>query len=314
MSMKKVLIVGESGQDGRILQEVLQDKQVEIIGINSRFMIRNGERLELSIFDPKQVEDLIAVLQPDEIYYLAAYHASSEKDSIEDSAEYYELFHRVHVKSYLYFLQSVMRFSPGSRVFYAASSLLYNGSDGPIQSEKTAYSPVGFYGLTKLQGLYLGRYFREKHNLFISTGIMYSHESAYRKVTFLSKKLITAAYEISIGKRDSLVVGDLDAKNDWGYAYDHVNAMVLLLLADVDGEFVIGTGEAHSVREFAEAVFKQFGLDYLDYISVDASLLVRKSPVKIADIGKIKSATGWKPALNFDQMVFALVEDFLNSL
>ncbi len=311
--MKKVLIVGESGQDGRILQEVLRYKGVEVIGVNSRFVIRNGERREFTIFDPNQVQDLIADVQPDEIYYLAAHHASSEEGSIEDLAEY-DLFDRIHVKSYLYFLQSVMRFSPSSRVFYAGSSLLYDGSDGPRQNEKTSYSPVGFYGLTKLQGLYLGRYFREKHNLFISTGIMYSHESAYRKINFLSKKLITAAYEISTGNRQLLVLGDLDAHNDWGYAYDHVNAMISLLSADVSGEFIIGTGKAHSVREFANAVFRKFGLNYVDHVSVDASLLLRKSPVKIADIGKITSVTGWKPAFDFDQMVSALVKDFLDNL
>jgi GDPmannose 4,6-dehydratase len=254
----------------------------------------------------------VSTVKPAEVYYLAAYHSSSEgpRDALTPSE--YQNFHNVHVQGLLHFLCAIHEFSPSSRIFYAGTSLLFDGSNGSIQDETTSFSPIDFYGLTKAQGVEMCRHFRRNYGVFACVGILYSHESAYRPEGFLSKRLIKSAYEISIGVRSELLLGSLTAANDWGFASDFVSAFRAIMSLDYPDDFIVATGESHSVAEFAEVVFDCFGLDWTKFVRQDSSKVLRSPILRIGDFSKLRSSTGWAPRFTFRQMVERLVADYLS--
>jgi GDPmannose 4,6-dehydratase len=192
--------------------------------------------------------------------------------------------------------------------------LIFDGSVGPKQSEKTPFGPIGFYGLTKLQGMMLCRHYCREYGLFASSGILFSHESNYRPANYLSKKIISAAYARSRGQNAKVAVGDLDSINDWGYAADYVEAFQGILSLGSPGEFVVATGAGHTVREFAQCVCDQFGLRMSDCVVEDKSLPLRRTGPRIGDYAKLREAVGWNPSKSFDQMVQALVNDYVKAV
>jgi GDPmannose 4,6-dehydratase len=212
----------------------------------------------------------------------------------------------------LNFLWAIRKHSLQSRFFYAASSLVFDGSYGPTQNEETPFTPVGFYGLTKTQGLLLCREFRERYGVFASAGILYNHESALRPINFISKKIISAAHQISLGLQQELSVGNLLTETDWGYAPEYVEAFQLIMKSSAPDDFIIATGESHSVAEFAKIVFNCFGLNSEAYVREDPGVLKRHVPKKVGNIAKLKSTTDWAPSLNFSEMIKTLVTDYLN--
>jgi GDPmannose 4,6-dehydratase len=244
---------------------------------------------------------------------LAAHHGSSEQKAADNSPSEYEAYHKVHVVGLLNFLSAIRIHSSESKLFYAASSLVFDGANGPIQDEKTPFTPVGFYGLTKSQGILVCREFRERYGVFAASGILYNHESALRAERFLSKKLIASAHQISLGNKDKLVVGSLSAATDWGYAPDFVLAFQHVLSVRYPDDYIVATGEAHSVADFAQIAFECFGLDYTDYVYENSNLLGRHLPRKVGDSSKLKKATGWRPSRDFPGMVRTLVGDYLSS-
>ncbi len=311
---EKALIVGIRGQDGTLLARSLARKGIDVVGISRDKLFLGGEDARpFSIGDADSVEGLIRELKPKEIYYLAAHHKSAESAEDNSSPHSYEKYHQTHVAGLLNCLSAMKKHSLQSRFFYAASSLIYDGTIGPRQNENTPFSPVGFYGATKLQGLHLCRQFRETHGLFASVGILYSHESVLRPITFLSKKLLCAAHQISKGQLDRVTVGSLKARNDWGYAPDYVEAFQKILTLAAPTDFVVASGESHSVRDFAAAVFERFGLDASKHVFETAGLLARETPTKIGDITKLTSFTGWTPPRSFSSMIERLVEDYLST-
>lgn len=310
---KTALIIGVAGQDGFFLREYLLSLDYFVIGVGRNFVTTGNSCTKFSLSSPEDVNILIHSRRPDEIYYLAAHHASSEKVESAGHYDLYRISHSVHVECFLRLLCAVKEFSPHSKVFYASSSLIFDGRNGPIQNELTPYSPNGIYGLTKLQGQYLCQYFREAFNISVSAGILYSHESVRRSSSFLSKKIISTAHLISVGEQKSLAIGSLQSQNDWGYAPDFVKAFKLINDVPRGDDYIIATGCLHSVEEFVDIVFSCFGLDFREYVSEDPSLLVRKSLPRSGDASKIRSATGWKPSLTFGPMVETLVEDYLRS-
>jgi GDPmannose 4,6-dehydratase len=315
---KKAIIVGISGQDGSLLRQNLEKQDFEIYGISRQSVVKLPSRgvqpVDFLVENQRDVEGLIKSVQPDEIYYLAAFHASSEKDNGSDSPENFRRFHQVHVEGLLNFLWAIDQYSRHSRIFYAASSLLFDGSIGPEQNEETPFSPVGYYGLTKMQGVLLCRQFRKSHGIHATSGILYSHESVFRRETFLSKKLIKAAHEIALGQRESIQVGSLQAQNDWGYAPDYVEAFQQIIRLDHPEDFVVATGETHTVEEFAQLVFACFGLNSSRYVQEDPAVLSRIAPRKIGNATKLAKATGWNPGQSFQTMVKKLVEDYLSTV
>jgi GDPmannose 4,6-dehydratase len=265
----------------------------------------------MSIDDAEQVSALLQAVRPNEIYYLAAHHNSSEQSEVDNSPSEYEIYHRTHVVGLLNFLWAIRRHSPDSRLFYAASSLVFSGIHGPIQNEDTQFTPHGYYGLTKAQGIMVCREFRRSHGVFAAAGILYNHESALRSDKFLSKKIIASAHRISLGLEEELILGNLAAETDWGYAPEYIEAFQRILRTNTPDDFVVATGESHSVAEFAQIAFSCFGLDFQKYVVENQRMLNRIVPRKVGDNSKLKIATGWTPTLNFENMVRKLVNDYL---
>jgi GDPmannose 4,6-dehydratase len=257
---KSAIIIGIAGQDGHYLNDHLYAMNYDVIGIGRGFINFGNRHHQFSLASVEDVNSLIISIQPHEIYYLAAHHLSSEQFESGDDRLMYQLSHQVHVEYYLNILTAVRDFSPHTKVFYASSSLIYDGRNGPVQNEMTPYSPVGIYGLTKLNGQYLSRYFRETFNISVSVGILYSHESIRRSASFLSKKIICTASSISAGKIKQLTVGSLEAQNDWGYAPDFVKAFNFIIDYPDGDDFIVATGELHTVAQFADIAFSCFGL------------------------------------------------------
>lgn len=312
------IIVGDSGQDGTLLKASLEKQGRRVIGVGRNHVTRTDADTpfredSFSIADAEQVAMLVKLNGADEVYYLAAHHVSSEQNGADRSPAEYDAYHRVHVVGLMNFLTAIRDHSPRSRLFYAASSLVFNGVHGPSQNEETPLTPVGFYGLTKAQGILMCREFRRMHGVYASAGILYNHESVLRPDRFLSKKLISAAHQISLGKQHDISLGNLKAETDWGYAPDYVEAFQHILKVGTPEDFVVATGESHSVQDFAEMVFSCFGLNCKNHIRENSALLARQIPRKVGDSSKLKKMTGWKPSHDFKGMVRKLVNDYLES-
>lgn len=313
--VSRAIIVGAGGQDGRLLRSSLQTKGVDSVRISRhRIHYPDGKEDNFSTLDEQQIQSLLSEYQPDQIYYLAAHHTSSQGASLESSSEDYSVSHETHVVGLHHFLEAIRVIRPSARLFYASSSLIFDGSVGPKQSENTPFGPIGFYGLTKLQGMMLCRHYCREYGLFACSGILFSHESNYRPASYLSKKIISAAYAMSRGRDAKVAVGNLDSINDWGYAADYVEAFQGILRLGSPGDFVVATGEGHTVREFAQCVCDQFGLRLSDCFIEDKSLPLRRTGPRVGDYAKLREAVGWSPSKSFDQMIQALVNDYVKAI
>lgn len=313
--MENIVIVGANGQDGIYLQRDLNKKRFNIIGVTRECIYKNSKLVgRFSIFSQDQVRDLVRRLQPLAVYYLAAHHNSAESKSRINVIEEFKLSHETHELGLINFLEAIYTQSPKTRIFNASSSLIFDGSIGPTQNEKTPYKPVGFYGYTKLQGLLLCQHYRENFNIFASSGILYNHESHLRPSSFLSKKLILAAHRISLNLQDVVELGNLDSRADWGYAPDFVEAFQMILSLEKPDDFVISTGQSNSVQDFANIVFDSFGLNPEKYIIEKKEIITRKSFDRIGNSLKLNSATGWHPKISFSKMVKKLVVDYMKHI
>ncbi|MCT7968529.1 GDP-mannose 4,6-dehydratase [Laspinema sp. D1] len=308
----RAIIVGHSGQDGTFLYQSLKEQGYTVLGFSRASVGATDDsclEIKPDISDINSVYALIKDFKPSEIYYFAAHHSSSEvsvKGNIKNS---FDLAQETHVTGLLNFLCAIRDIVPSCRLFYASSSLVFSGQNGEVQDETTPLSPQGFYGITKAQGMWLCREFREKFDIFASVGILYNHESYLRPHHFLSQKIIQAAIRIASGSSEPLLIGDLSAKVDWGYAPDFIKGFQKILQLDQSGDFIIASGQAHSVREFAEIAFGYFGLDFTKYIVENNSILVRRSLTKIGDPSKLKLATGWDSSFEFKDLVKQLIRE-----
>ena len=309
--IKKAVVVGCEGQDGRLLTDLLLKKNYEIVSIDKDIM-RSPGRLRFKAIDisnPKEVFNVVERFKPDEIYYLAAFHHSSEDKPIENielSAQSY----KVNVLSLINFLEAIKKASPGARLFYAASSHIFGNTrrDG-LQDEDTPINPTSVYGITKAAGLFTCRFYRDKYSIFASTGILYNHESSLRSEKFISKKIIRGAINIKNGAQKAIVLGDLSAKIDFGYAADYVEAMHKILNISKSDDFVIASGEEHSVLDFVKITFSFLGLDWKLYVREDRKVLMKQRYHLIGDSGKLRSMTSWRPSVDFREMIRLLLSD-----
>ena len=309
--MRKALIVGCSGQDGRYLFRLATEKQYEVLGFSRNRVVCSGDWAGGAV-DFRQaaaVGGVLAAYQPHEIYFLAAFHHSSEDPRIDDHGLIERSF-EVNALALNNVLSGIANESPRSRLFYAASSRIFGAPTTTRQDETTPINPVCPYGISKAAGLHLCRYYRRNQAVHASVGIFYNHESPLRADKFISKKIVSAVVRISKGSKEKLVIGDLSALVDWGYAPDYVLAAWQILQLDEPDDFVIGTGVTHSVREFVEAAFLALGMDWTRHVAEDAALLTRTAPVSIlrADTGKLQRMTGWRPQVTFEGMVREMVE------
>jgi GDPmannose 4,6-dehydratase len=306
---KRAIIVGCNGQDGRILFDHLLANDYSVVGI-----ARNGVRThaaqspaQVDILDAVQVASLVREFQPTEIYYLAAFHHSSEDTIRLDSRQLFEASHKIHVSGLINFLQALVDHCPPGKLFYAASSLIFGDPPTDRQDEQTPLNPTCVYGITKTAGIQTCRFYRHKHSIHASVGILYNHESPYRRPAFVSQKIVRGAIRIKAGLQDKLVLGNLSATVDWGWAADYVNGMhriVNLVQAD---DFIVATGQPHTVGDFVEAAFGQLGLDWGRYVEENASLLPRDRPSLIGDSSKLHQLTGWCPTVGFAEMIDKLL-------
>lgn len=301
---KSAVIVGSHGQDGRLVFDSLSEKGYSVIGLDKGVVKTTVSEWDTSvdITDKDAVFEFLKKTQPDEVYYLAAFHHSSEDQEI-DETELFERSYAVHVFSYLNFLQGIRLYSTKTRIFYAASSLIFGEADTEVQDETTPFQPNSAYGITKLDGLMLSRYYREKYGVFAAVGIFYNHESEYRSGKFISMKIVEAAVNIKKGVQSELVIGDLAAEVDWGYAPDYIDASYRILQLESADEYIIATGQKHSVQELAAVVFGYLGLDWKQYVRENKSVLTRRRKPMVGNPEKLKQATGWQPKIGFDEMI-----------
>lgn len=309
--MKKALIVGFAGQDGSILKDILIEKEYSVIGIEkdsifSHLFNLNEEKID--ILDFAQVSNLIKEYKPDEIYFLAAYHHSSQ-DRVPDELTTFQSSFQINTLALFNFLESLRLNSPQSRLFYAASSHIFGEPKEEVQTEATPINPICLYGISKATGLFLCRYFRKKFSIFASVGILYNHESKYRKAEFLSKKIILGALSIKKKEQDSLILGDLNAVADWGYAPDYVRAFIEILNCDQADDFIVASGQKHIVKEFVETAFKSLGLDWQKHVKVNPELIQKSKRCLVGNHQKLTNKTGWTPAFDFESLIKKLLED-----
>jgi GDPmannose 4,6-dehydratase len=321
--MKKALITGVSGQDGSYLSEFLISKNYEVHGIIRRvaledeihrlWRLRNiKDKIVLhsgSLESFPSLAKIINKVQPDEIYHLAA--QSYVANSFED--EFSTL--NTNINGTHCMLASMKEFSPTSKFYFAGSSEMFGKTIENPQNENTKFYPRSAYGISKVTGFELTRNYREAYNFFASTGILFNHESPRRGFEFVTRKISLAVARIKNNFQKELSLGNIKAKRDWGHAKDYVEAMWLMLQKKEPSDYVIGTGKQHSVEDFLNIAFKHVGLNFKDYIKIDERFF-RPSEVEtlLADPTKSKKELGWRPKMNFEDLVKEMVESDLKNV
>jgi GDPmannose 4,6-dehydratase len=304
--VKAAIVVGAAGQDGRLLSDSLQKNGVDVLRLGRRA----ADRIEaLDILNGSAVEAVIERSRPDAIYYLPAFHQSAEDRRLLDPRDLWQKSFATHVTGLINFLEAIRSHAPAARLFYAASSLIFGGSTIVPQDETTPFNPDTVYGVTKATGVDCCRFYRNAYGLFAASGILYNHESKYRPPTFLSQKVIQTALQIRAGRQSELVLGDLSAEADWGYAPDYVEAMTRILGGAQPDDYVIATGIAHTVQDFVSCVFAELGLDWRAHVREEKSIVKSRRARLIGNPAKLGRETGWKPSVSFGEMISRLVRE-----
>lgn len=297
--MRKSIIVGCRGQDGRLLEALLRRKGDRPVGI--------GREGPVDVRDAARVAAFVKRQRPDEIYYLASYQHSSQERPPE-AAELHRRSWEVNVLGLVNVLEAMRLHSPKTRLFYASSSRVFGEPGRPRVDEKTPLAPLDAYGVSKATGMAVCRLYRRRHGLFASSGILFNHDAPGRDPKFVSGKIVRAVAAIKAGRQKNLVLGRLDDKIDWGAAADAVEAMVAILRrARGADDFVISTGRTHSVRDFVAAAFAAAGLDWRRYVGVDPALLSAPRKPFVGSHLKLTRVTGWRPRTSFEAMVRGMV-------
>ena len=317
--IKKALITGLTGQDGSYLAELLLEKRYQVYGLVRRSSTSNLERItHLSgniqivsgdLLDQSSLMDVIAESQPDEIYNLASQsYVPLSWTQPALTAEYTAL-------GVSRLLESIRRCKPDARFYQASSSEVFGQPDELPQTERTAFRPRNPYGVAKAYAHWMTINYRQKYNLYTCCGITYTHESPRRGTEFVFRKITHTAAQIKLGLANELKLGNLDARRDWCYAKDAVYAMWLMLQQEQPYDYIIASGETHSVKELVECAFKCVGLNWQDYVSIDPAFYRPDEPVQlIGSIDKIKSELGWQPEHSFEQLVELMVDYDLKKL
>ena len=321
--MKLALITGITGQDGSYLAELLLEKGYEVHGIVRRVAIEDPEhrlwrilhltdRLKLHAASLESLPSIYRVFQlvrPDECYHLAA--QSFVTYSFED--EFSTL--NANINGTHHVLSALRDCASQCRFYFAASSEMFGKVAEVPQSEKTPFHPRSAYGISKVAGFHLTRNYREAYGIKASSGILYNHESPRRGFEFVTRKISSHAARIRLGLAKEVHLGNLESRRDWGHAKEYVRAMWMMLQQDEPEDYVIATGEQHSVREFAEVAFGRMGLDYRDHVVIDPQLM-RPAEVEtlLGDATKAKRQLGWSYTVKFTDLVHEMVDADLASL
>lgn len=315
--MKRACITGITGQDGSYLAELLLEQGYEVHGLVRRVALEDPanrmsrltgvlDKVNLHAASLESLPSLysaIAKIQPDELYHLAA--QSFVSYSFDDSFSTF----RTNIDGTHFVLESVKQCAPHCKVYFAGSSEMFGHVAETPQTEKTPFHPRSPYGISKVTGFDLARNYREAYGLFVSSGILFNHESPRRGFEFVTRKITSHVARIKLGLIKELPLGNLDAKRDWGFAGDYVQAMYLMLQQETADDFVVATGETHSVREFCDLAFQQVGLDYKDHVVVRPEFY-RPAEVNLllGDASKAQQKLGWSPDCRFEELVATMVE------
>ena len=316
---KKAFITGITGQDGSYLAELLLSKGYEVHGMVRRSSTFNTSRIDSIYIDPhepgarlflhygdlsdsEQIANVMYNIRPDEVYHLGAQsHVRVSFDTPDDTGN-------VTALGTTRLLEAIRR-SNNNVKFYQASSSEMFGAAHPPQSEETPFHPRSPYACAKVYSYWMTRNYREGYNLFASNGILFNHESPRRGETFVTRKITRAIARILAKKEKYLYLGNLDTRRDWGFAPEYVECMWRILQQDEPGDFVIGTGETHSVREFLHEAFAYAGLDIEEHVRIDSKYFrPTEVEVLIADAKKSEEVLGWKPAIKFADLVKIMVD------
>jgi GDPmannose 4,6-dehydratase len=321
---KRALITGITGQDGSYLAELLLEKGYEVHGVIRRSSSFNTQRIDhiyRDAHDPKSrlfllhgdlsdssaLNTILRNVVPDEIYNLGAQsHVRVSFDTPEYTTD-------VTALGTIRILEAIREVGIKPKFYQASSSEMYGKVAETPQSETTPFHPRSPYACAKVFAYFATVNYREAYDLFACNGILFNHESERRGETFVTRKITRAATRIKLGLQDKLFLGNLDAKRDWGYAKDYVEAMWLMMQAEASGDYVIATGETHSVREFVEEAFGYLDMDWEKYVEIDP-WYYRPSEVDmlLGDASKARTELGWQPKVGFKQLVRLMIDHDLN--
>lgn len=317
MAKKIALITGISGQDGSYLAEFLLAKGYQVHGLVRRLALEDGgvrlsrlkgilPKIKIHHGDVSNYQTiwrLIAKLKPDEVYHLAA-QSFVWVSFLDDFATLDTNISGTH-----HVLSAIKETSPKSKFYFAGSSEMFGQADHSPQNEKTKFNPVSPYAISKVAGHHLTTMYREAYSTFACSGILFNHESPRRGFEFVTRKITSTAAKIKVGLASELELGNLDAKRDWGFAGDYVPAMWQMLQQKEPDDYIIATGENHSVREFTEVAFDHLGLDWKKYVKVNSNL---ERPAEVHHLkgnsSKANKKFGWKPKVKFVELVKMMVD------
>ena len=316
---KRALITGVTGQDGSYLAEFLLDKGYDVIGMVRRSSTVNFERITHlmdhiefvsgDLLDQMSLVEILRTHSPDEVYNLAA------QSFVQPSFGQPVLTGETTALGVTRLLDAIRIVDDSIRFYQASSSEMFGKVHEVPQSEMTPFHPRSPYGVAKVYGHWITVNYRESYDLHASSGILFNHESPRRGLEFVTRKITHGVAQIALGQATELRLGNLDAKRDWGFAGDYVEAMWRMLQQEAPDDFVICTGETHSVREFCELAFGRAGLDYEDHVVVDERFF-RPAEVDllVGDAAKAETQLGWRPRTRFNQLVEMMVDHDLETL
>jgi len=316
---KKALITGITGQDGSYLAELLLSKGYEVVGMVRRssgmdygrveHLINDVEFVPGDLLDQMSLVEVLRSHEPDEVYNLAA------QSFVQTSFTQPVLTGETTALGVTRLLDAIRMVDPNIRFYQASSSEMFGKALEVPQTEKTPFYPRSPYGVAKVYGHWITVNYRESYDLHASSGILFNHESPRRGLEFVTRKITHGVAEIVLGQSNSLTLGNLDAKRDWGFAGDYVEAMWLMLQQEIPGDFVVCTGETHSVRDFLELAFNHVNLSYEDYVTTDEKFF-RPAEVDllVGDASLAKDKLGWVPKTSFADLVKSMVDSDLQLL
>lgn len=313
--MKRALITGITGQDGSYLAEFLLKKEYKVYGTvrrlstpnieNIRHIQDNIELLSADLLDQTSLTEAVEIAQPDEVYNLAA------QSFVKTSFDQPVLTGEFTALGVTRILEAVRAVNPKIKFYQASSSEMFGKVTETPQKETTRFHPRSPYGVAKVYGHYITLNYRESYDMFACSGILFNHESPRRGIEFVTRKIANAAARIHLGKQKKLELGNIDAKRDWGFSGDYVEAMWMMLQQDKPDDYVIATRETHSVKEFIEIAFACVGIkDWEKYVTYNNPKHLRPAEVDylIGDYSKAKKAFGWEPKTSFKELVAMMVE------
>ena len=319
---KRALITGINGMDGSHLADFLIEKDYQVFGLERRSSIPSRQNIshvldkitliQGDLTDKSSLERALKIANPDEVYNLAAQSFVGASWNLSEQTTH------VNALGVLYMLESIRSFNEKIRFFQAGTSEMFGSSTNTPQHENTRFYPRSPYGVSKLYGHWITKNFRESYRMYACNGILFNHESERRGIDFVTRKITDGVAKIHLGIQDHITLGNLDVKRDWGYAPDYVEAMWLMMQQDEEfffnhdvGDFVISSGECHSVKDFLDRAFKVVGIEnWSSYVKQDPRFMrPAEADVLLGDPSKAANVLGWKRKVGFDKMVELMVKN-----